>query len=165
MTFSNVSDNNYYLLRPGFNPSTHCRATYTIPPPSTSNFYTTMSVGRALLLNPVILDNKNGTISVSLCHSILIFITNMLCQGMLYEIIILRVAVSTNKQLTWRYMLKWLKSSQKTFYNIKSPLRNSTSYTAYSSNNVMLWHWMWSQYKISNVISLRPPFVAPQLVQ
>ena len=50
MTFSNVSDNNYYLLKPGFNRSS--RATYTIFPPSTNNFYMTMSVGRALLLNP-----------------------------------------------------------------------------------------------------------------
>ena len=45
-----MSDNNYYLHRPGFNPSS--RATYTIFHPSTNNFYTTMSVGRALLLNP-----------------------------------------------------------------------------------------------------------------
>ena len=50
MSFSKVSDNNYYLHRPGFNPSS--RATYTIFHPSTNNFYTTMSVGRALLLNP-----------------------------------------------------------------------------------------------------------------
>ena len=49
MSFSNVSDN-YYLRRPGFNRSS--RATYTIFHPSTNNFYTTMSVGRALLLNP-----------------------------------------------------------------------------------------------------------------
>ena len=50
MSFSKVSDNNYYLHRPGFNPSS--RATYTIFHPSINNFYTTMSVGRALLLNP-----------------------------------------------------------------------------------------------------------------
>ena len=54
MTFSNVSDNNYYLHRPGFNPSS--RAAYTIFHLSTNNFYTTMSVGRALLLNP---ESKN----------------------------------------------------------------------------------------------------------
>ena len=40
----------YYLHRPGFNPSS--RATYTIFHPSTNNFFTTMSVGRALLSNP-----------------------------------------------------------------------------------------------------------------
>ena len=51
MSFSKVSDNYYYLHRPGFNPSS--RATYTIFHPSIINFYTTMSVGRALLLNPV----------------------------------------------------------------------------------------------------------------
>ena len=45
-----MSNNDYYLHRPGFNPSS--RATYTIFHPSTNNFYTTMSVGRALLLNP-----------------------------------------------------------------------------------------------------------------
>ena len=56
MSFSKVSDNNYYLHRPGFNPSS--RATYTIFHPSTNNFYTTMSVGRALLLNPGIIDFK-----------------------------------------------------------------------------------------------------------
>ena len=53
MSFSN---NDYYLHRPGFNPSS--RATYTIFHPSTNNFYTTMSVGRALLLNPGL---KEGT--------------------------------------------------------------------------------------------------------
>ena len=46
MSFSNMSNNDYCLHRPGFNPS--CRATYTIFHPSTNNFYTTMSVGRAL---------------------------------------------------------------------------------------------------------------------
>ena len=50
MSFLNMSNNDYYLHRPGFNPSS--RATYTIFHPSTNNFYTTMSVGRALLLNP-----------------------------------------------------------------------------------------------------------------
>ena len=52
MLFVNMSNNNYYLHvnRPGFNPSS--RATYTNFYPSTANFYTTMSVGRALLLNP-----------------------------------------------------------------------------------------------------------------
>ena len=44
-----MSDNNYYLHRPGFNLSS--RATYTIFHPSNNNFYTTVSVGRALLLN------------------------------------------------------------------------------------------------------------------
>ena len=43
-------DNYNYLHRPGFNPSS--RATYIIFHPSTNNFYMTMSVGRALLLNP-----------------------------------------------------------------------------------------------------------------
>ena len=55
-----MSDNNYYLHRPGFNPSS--RATYTIFHPSTNNFYTTMSVGRALLLNPVVPDKTQEQI-------------------------------------------------------------------------------------------------------
>ena len=46
-----MSNNDYYLHRPGLNPSS--RATYTIFHLSTNNFYTTMSDGRALLLNPV----------------------------------------------------------------------------------------------------------------
>ena len=52
MLFSNLSKNNYYLHvnRPGFNPSS--RATYANFYPSTANFYTTMSVRRALMLNP-----------------------------------------------------------------------------------------------------------------
>ena len=45
-----MSNNNYHLNRPGFNPSS--RATYEKFYPSTANFYTTMSVGRSLLLNP-----------------------------------------------------------------------------------------------------------------
>ena len=50
MSFSNMSNSNYYLHRPGFNLSS--QATYTIFHPSANNFYTTMSAGRALLLNP-----------------------------------------------------------------------------------------------------------------
>ena len=45
-----MSNNDYHIHRPGFNPSS--RATYTIFHPSTNYFYTTMSVGRALLSNP-----------------------------------------------------------------------------------------------------------------
>ena len=50
MLFSDMSNNNFDLNRPGYNPSS--RATYEKFYPSTANFYTTMSVGRALLLNP-----------------------------------------------------------------------------------------------------------------
>ena len=51
-----MSNNDYYLHRPGFNLSS--RATYTIFHSSTNNFYTTMSVGRALLSNPEYWDVK-----------------------------------------------------------------------------------------------------------
>ena len=89
-------------------------------------FFCTMKTG--LFLYPYI---------IAYTFIVLIFITHMLCRGMLYDNFILGVTGSTNMQLTLRYVLKCLKSSQKTFFNMKFPLRNSTSYTAYSSNNVM----------------------------
>ena len=66
-SISNMSNNNYYLNRHGFNPSS--RATYANLYPSTTNFYTTMSVGVPYLFIQS-KDNGNTSLHPSLYHSI-----------------------------------------------------------------------------------------------
>ena len=72
-----------------------------------------------------ILDNENGTISVSSFiiykYIVLIFHNVYVMPGMLYENFILRVAGSTNKQLTFGYVLKCLTSLSEDILQYETP--------------------------------------------